>query len=307
MTFHVDIDDREVSRMLHVRMGLEGAEIRAMGEEAEAAEDFHQTRERLSFLQRQGVAVRFPEVWDEVGPRAAMLLEESDGAWFMWKGPTGPPDSEVLRRLLAHCAGLPQVTLVLRPEWELPDALAAAGFRPAGTFRTLLVDAAGEDEDVLGRMRASTRSRVRRALRFGFDFADDPGLLPRFHPFYADAMRNANSPDFAPEAYLRELLELPRVHLFGAVHGTEMAAGSVCLVNGDSVEARYVATNPEYRTQAALNFVHFQTMKWAAAQGLRYLDLSGIDGDETSEKTRLINRFKLGFGGTEFSYPVYCR
>ncbi|MEU5426333.1 GNAT family N-acetyltransferase [Streptomyces olivoreticuli] len=264
--------------------------------------DFHQDGERMRFLRRQGVDVRRFAAGD-----TAMLLEKAEDGWFMWKGPSGVPDAGALRRLLADCASLTGVTLVLQPGWEMPDVLAAAGFRAAGRFGTLLVDARGSDEELLARMRPSTRSRVRRALRSGFAFTEDPGLLGRFHPFYADAMRTADSPDFASEEYLRELLELPRVRLFSAVSGPEVAAGSVCLVNGTSVEARYVATNPEFRAQAALNFVHFRTMKWAAEHGKRYLDLSGIDTDGTSEKTRLINRFKLGFGGSECGYPVYCR
>ncbi|BBJ38257.1 hypothetical protein SSPO_009750 [Streptomyces antimycoticus] len=293
--------------MLHVRNAVEEPLGNIAGTGRNASDDFHQDWDRLLFLRRQGVAVRFTEVWEDTRCLATMLLEEADGSWFMWKGPTGVPDPEVLSRLLTDIARLPRVTLVLQPAWALPGVLAEHGFRPGSEFTTLLVDATGTDEQILARMRPSTRGRVRRALRHGFTFTDDPGLLDRFHPFYTAAMHNADSPDFAPLEYLRDLLELERVRLFGAVYGTEMAAGSVCLVNGDAVESRYVATNPAYRSRAALNFVHFQTMKWAAERGLRHLDLSGIDTGETSEKTRLINRFKLGFGGSEFRYATYSR
>ncbi len=80
----------------------------------------------------------------------------------------------------------------------LPEVLAAAGYRPGPPYATGLVPTGGGDEAILARMRASTRSRVRRALRSGLEFADDPGRIDEFYDFYAPAMIRADSPDLAP-------------------------------------------------------------------------------------------------------------
>ncbi len=68
-----------------------------------------------------------------------------------------------------------------------------------------------------------------------------------------------------------------------------------------------MATHPDHRVDGAMNFVHFETIRRAAAEGLEHFDLSGISTGEVDEKTAGINRFKLGFGGEVLHYPTYTR
>lgn len=163
------------------------------------AEDFHQSAGRFRLLSGRGDPVRLLRAGRPGGRWAATLLEDGgqDG-WFMWKGPAGLPDPELLSALLTGIAQLGPATLVLLPEWDFPEVLAAAGYRPGPPYATGLVPTGGGDEAILARMRPSTRSRVRRALRSGLEFADDPGRIDEFYDFYAPAMIRADSPDLAP-------------------------------------------------------------------------------------------------------------
>lgn len=270
--------------------------------------DFRQSARRCEFLRAQNMDVHYITATDDDRrPRATALLERTDDRWFMVKGPAGDSHPDLLRSLLDQCSQLPDMTLVLLPEWDFPEVLRAAGFQPCEPFSTLLVTAEGNDEEILGRMRASARSRVRHASRFGFRFVDDPGLLDHFYPFYAASMRETNSPDFADLEFLRGLVELPGVQLFTALHGDTVAAGSICFEHRESVEARYVATCSDYRTASPLNFLHFQTICWARNRGKRHFDLSGLATGEVDEKLARVNRFKTGFGGAPFAYPSYTR
>ena len=132
-------------------------------------------------------------------------------------------------------------------------------------------------------------------------------MLPQFYELYAVSMRAAESPDFATREELQALLELARVHLFLALLDGHPVAGSVCFENRDSLEARYVATDHAHRSLGPLNFVHFHCLAWAGRAGLASLDLSGLATGTTDAKLNAINRFKLGFGGARFDYPVYLR
>ncbi|WP_159401396.1 GNAT family N-acetyltransferase [Streptomyces maremycinicus] len=242
------------------------------------------------------------------GPWATALLEDAgEAGWFLWKGPAGTPAPELLAALLAATEPLGPTTLVLLPEWDFPEVLAAYGYRPAPDYVTGLVATGGSDEEILARMRASTRSRVRRASRSGLGFASDALLLDEFYDFYRPAMIRAGSPDLAPLELLRDLLEHPSVHLFVALSEGRVAAGSICFENRTSLEARFVATHPEHRVDGAMNYVHFETIKWAARHGLPHFDVSGISVGEAEAGAAGINRFKLGFGCDILRYPTYAR
>ncbi|MGW2962954.1 GNAT family N-acetyltransferase [Streptomyces sp. NPDC001220] len=272
------------------------------------AEDFHQSAGRFRLLAGRGDPVRLLRVGGPGGPWATALLEDAgqDG-WFLWKGPAGTPHPELLSALLSGVSQLGPATLVLLPEWDFPEVLEAAGYRTAPPYATGLVPTYGGAEAILARMRPSTRSRVRRALRSGLEFAADPGRIDEFYDFYAPAMIRADSPDLAPLDLLRDLLTHPSVHLFTALSEGRVAAGSICFENRSSLEARFVATHPDHRVDGSMNYVHFETIEWAAERDLAHFDLSGISTGEVDGKTAGINRFKLGFGCSVLHYPTYVR
>jgi lipid II:glycine glycyltransferase (peptidoglycan interpeptide bridge formation enzyme) len=77
-------------------------------------------------------------------------------------------------------------------------------------------------------------------------------------------------------------------------------------VQANGVEARYVATSRPHRQLAPMNFLHYETIRWAASRGLGFLDLSGWATADADPKQRRINRFKAGFGGVPFEYPTFA-
>ena len=270
--------------------------------------DFHQSVERLQWLRQNGVPARLALAVQNDALVAAALLEETKGRWFLWKGPSGnAAQSGALAALLSAIGDLSPVTLVLQPEWVDLTVLAHAGYTDGGHFATLLVRADGSDADILSRMKPAARRRVARAMRAGLRFVEDSSAIDRFYPVYASAMHAAASPDFATFAEHASLVALPRVRLFLALLGTEVAAGSICFENQNALEARYVATHAACRHLGPLNFVHFQSLRVADAAGLRFLDLSGLATGECPGKLASINRFKEAFGGTRYDYPVFHR
>ncbi len=272
------------------------------------ARDFHQSVERLQWLRQNGVAARLALAVQDDAFVAAALLEETNGRWFLWKGPSGDAaQSGVLTALLSAIADLSPVTLVLQPEWVDMAALTRAGYTSGECFATLLVRADGSDADLLSRMKPAARRRVARAVRAGLRFVEDRSAIDRFYPVYASAMHAAASPDFATFAEHASLVALPRVRLFLALRGTEVAAGSICFENQDALEARYVATDAACRHLGPLNFVHFKSLRVADDTGLRFLDLSGLATGESDDKLASINRFKEAFGGVRYDYPVFHR
>jgi len=209
--------------------------------------------------------------------------------------------------LLSACSLLSPVALVLRPEWVWPDVLQQASYARGCAFQTLLLRTDGCEGDILARMRPSTRRRVWRGIRAGLQFTEDRSAIDSFYPIYSSSMRDVGSPDFALFEEHASLLRLPAVRLFLALLGDEIAAGSLCFENEDSIEARYVATNKEHRQIGPLNFLHYRAIQYAANAGKRYLDLSGIATGELDEKLTSINRFKLGFGGSIKEFPIFFR
>jgi hypothetical protein len=272
------------------------------------ARDFHQCPERLLWLDSQGIETRLVVVWEGDEIVASAVLERSIHQWFLWKGPIGrSAKSETLEAILSECSDLRPVTLVLQPEWVWENVLARAGFNNNGAFSTLLVPAQKDPKAILAQMKDSTRRRVKRGIQAGLAFDGYATNLNAFYPIYETSMISAQSPDFASLQELQSLLSVPRVHLFLAYLGKEIVAGSICFENQDAFEARYVATHAAYRNIAPLNFVHFESLQKAARIGLRYLDLSGLATEPDVPKLANINRFKVGFGGMRFDYPMFVR
>lgn len=236
---------------------------------------------------------------------AAQVLNEGAG-WTMWKGPCGQRSTpELLAALLPALHELGGVRLVLALGWEYPTLLRAAGCEAATPFSTLVVRTSIDEEEVLTRCRPSVRGRVRRATRAGLEFSAGRRWLDGFYETYEPLMRGNRSPDLVPLTELDALLALDDAHLFVAVRGDRVAAGSVCYQHRRTLESRYVATDPALRWTGALNFVHVKTATWAAARGIEKLDLGGLAPEPGPVKTAQINRFKRGFGGKVVTYPVH--
>lgn len=271
--------------------------------------DFHQDPERLAWLGRVGVEALLVEARDAGSVSATLLLEQTPKGWTAWKGPAGPqPLPWLLSAMLGaieHLNG--PVRLVLQPQWADPTVLRDRGYGQVTPFTTLLVPATGTDEALLGRMRPSVRSRVRRARRAGLAVEEGPRHAEPFFRVLDENLAGSDSPDRPTLEEILTLASLPQVRLVVALHGAQLAAGSMCFEDERSLEARYVATATEFRSTGALNLVHFETVRRARDAGKSHLDLSGWSADRSNDKTAAINRFKGGFGGVVYEYPTYER
>lgn len=268
------------------------------------ATDFHQRIERLLFLCRQGIESRLLTVGEGHRTDLSAVFEKSADTWYLWKGPSGSPEEFAFASFLIAAKSLGKVALVLSPQWESYRDFERFGYVADGVFRTLLVPTASSPDGLLGQMADASRRCVKKALRSGLEFLVGPQYLGDFYPVYSASMTSARSPDFATYAELEALLVVPGVHLFVAAIDKRIIAGSVSFRNPDSLEARYVATHPEYRHLCPLHFVHYHCMIWCREHEIPHLDLSGLSLDESDPKLKSINRFKTGFGGQALDYPI---
>lgn len=268
---------------------------------------FDQSLARWRWLRVNGHQTRL--VTAERGDQlvGAALFEREGECWHLWKGPSGETDPALLALALEAVRDLAPLSLVLARGWARPQPLKAMGFVGCGHFVTLLVPTDENDERMLRGMKDAARRRIGRALRGGIRVVRDPALLPSFYPVYRDAMVATQSPDFATFEELESLLALDEVHLFVALSDGEVAAGAICYRSAECLEARYVATSPSHRHLGPLNLVHFRAMQHAARQSMPFFDLSGLACEPLSAKSRAINRFKLGFGGSVVEFPAYRR
>lgn len=269
--------------------------------------DFHQHPDRRSILDADRVPTLTIVIRDGDRVRSSALLEQDGPDWYMWRGPEGTPRPDVLALLLDTCPDDADVYLVLRPAWVDRRVLRERGWRLSASWSTRHVPVDTDEETVLAGMRSSARSRVRRAGRESTRFVVDRDLLPAFYRVYAAAMVRNGSPDFASEALLHDHLDRGHARLMIAMVGDSVAAGAVCLEHEQSLEARYVATDPAFRRSGPLHFVYFRSILWAAEHGKSTFDLSGMSTTVADDKIIGINRFKSSFGGTTFTYPIFYR
>jgi lipid II:glycine glycyltransferase (peptidoglycan interpeptide bridge formation enzyme) len=199
----------------------------------------------------------------------------------------------------------------LRDRGWTPSALSAA---PSATVR---VDLRASEDEILARMQASTRKKIRQAERRGLRLreggSDD---FPAYHRVIeATSQRHGFMP--YPARYYEMLWEafaecegtcLMLAELDGTVLSATLAIafnhGATTKMGGWSGERSRVRPNEA---------MHFAAMRWAKRIGARYYDFDGIDretaiaalseGELPEDAQSSGAGFKLGFGGDVVLFP----
>ena len=199
----------------------------------------------------------------------------------------------------------------LRARAWAPSALEAA---PTATVR---VDVEGADEEILGRMRGSTRNFVRRSMRKGLcvRVGGEADLEAYRQVVEATSRRQGFVPYPARyyESMWRVFGEQGRACLLVAELDDRLLSSTLLIGFGDTVTYKMGGWTGE-RTKVRPNeTIHFEGMRWARDAGYRYYDFDGIQktvafalerGDELPETARRgVAHFKLGFGGDVVLFP----
>ncbi len=175
--------------------------------------------------------------------------------------------------------------------------------------RTIVVDLAGSEEDVLRRMKPKCRYNIGLARRKGIN-VEPWGDLRRFHEMMEITGRRdgfaVHSLDYVQRAY--EFFRLPgSAELLVARHGGKPLAALMVVRRGRRAWYLYGASTDEERELMPNYLLQWEAMRWAKQRGSDQYDLWGVpDQDEQvlehgfeSRHDGLwgVYRFKRGFGG----------
>jgi lipid II:glycine glycyltransferase (peptidoglycan interpeptide bridge formation enzyme) len=195
---------------------------------------------------------------------------------------------------------------------EIKEILSKRGWRFSPEqiqFRnTVLVDLAGDEDQILGRMKSKTRYNIRLSGRKGIQIRRGGSAdLSQLYEMYAKTSLRGG---FAirEEDYYLSLLELfltgaqpgsdPQAQPLVAEFQDQPVAGAVIFKFGKRAWYLHGMSRPEHNEKMAPHFIQWEAMRWAREQNCDIYDMWGAPDDFT-EKDPLwgVYRFKSGFGG----------
>jgi len=243
---------------------------------------------------------------------------------YVPRGPLGDAAAglqpETWAALEAACRARRVLFLKIEPDWpdspEAAAALARFGFRLSPQTiqprRTLLLDLAGSDDDVLARMKQKTRYNIRLATKKEVTAraARSPADLEAFSALLAVTGARDHFGVHTP-AYYRTAYELfhplGQCELILAEYHGEPLAGVMAFALGQRAWYFYGASADRERARMAPYLAQWEAIRWARARGALIYDLWGVpDVDEAVLEAQFesrsdglwgVYRFKRGWGG----------
>jgi peptidoglycan pentaglycine glycine transferase (the first glycine) len=175
--------------------------------------------------------------------------------------------------------------------------------------RTLIVDIAGSEDEILRRMKQKTRYNIRLAEKKGVAVR----LWDDLESFHKMMLVTGGRDGFGVHSheYYRRAYELLHPRQMGEIlvaeyEGKPLAALFVAR-NGKRAYYLYGASTDEERNRMPTYLLQWEAMRWAKARGCEEYDLWGVpDEDEATLETNFesrhdglwgVYRFKRGFGG----------
>ena len=236
---------------------------------------------------------------------------------YVPKGPIlDPSDAEVTKTLLAGLDRLARSRRAALLKVE-PDAVQfdLPGFRRSPHSiqppRTLTIDLARGDDDILAAMHHKTRYNIRLANKKGVTAREASRAdLPAFNALMqATGARDdfaVNSPAYY-EAAFDLFVPGGQARLFVAEVESHIVAGLFAFAHGDRAWYFYGASSDAHRERMPNHALQWRAMRWARSIGCREYDMWGIpDEDEAALEAQYLRRqdglwgvyrFKRGFGG----------
>lgn len=236
---------------------------------------------------------------------------------YVPKGPIGEWTSGLMLALDELCRMQRAFALKVEPDvpWDDETAaiLASLGFRLSPHAiqprRTLVIDLAGAEDDLLSRMNPKTRYNIRLASRRGVTVRAWSDTRAFSEMISETAERDQFGAHVA--SYYEKAYELFHVHgqcelLLAEYQGRPLAAIMV-FARGRRAWYFYGASTTEERQRMPTYLLQWEAMRWAREKGCREYDLWGIPDEEretleaefTNRDDGLwsVYRFKRGFGG----------
>jgi lipid II:glycine glycyltransferase (peptidoglycan interpeptide bridge formation enzyme) len=216
------------------------------------------------------------------------------------------------------CRSKRAIFLKVEPDLIDPADGAAApstplGFQPSPHAiqppRTILVDLAGTDDDILGCMKQKTRYNLRLAQKKGLQVEQSTDIAAFYQLMQVTGQRDV----FAvhSQAYYQRAFDLfspgDQCNLLLATFEGELLGGLMVFIHGSRAWYFYGASSSQRRELMAPYLLQWEAMRWARAKGCAQYDLWGIpDLPEADLEAQFssrgdglwgVYRFKRGFGG----------
>jgi lipid II:glycine glycyltransferase (peptidoglycan interpeptide bridge formation enzyme) len=227
--------------------------------------------------------------------------------------------SELLQGLDRLLKRRRSILLKLEPDrWDetaFSDQLARLGFRPSPQTiqppRTIVIDIARSDDEILAAMHPKTRYNIRLAAKKdvivrGAQASD----LPAFNALMQTTGERddffVHSAEYYETAY-RLFVPAGRAQLFVATYQEQIIAGIFVFAQGDRAWYFYGASGEAERQRMPNYALQWAGIQWARSQGSKEYDLWGVPDEEEAaleahylerhEDLWGVYRFKRGFGG----------
>jgi lipid II:glycine glycyltransferase (peptidoglycan interpeptide bridge formation enzyme) len=175
--------------------------------------------------------------------------------------------------------------------------------------RTIMIDIAGSEEEILARMKQKTRYNIRLAEKKGVTIHTWDDLAAFHQMMLVTGGRDGfgiHSPEYYERAYQLMHPKGMAEILVAEFEGKPLAALFVAR-NGTRAYYLYGASTDEERNRMPTYLLQWEAMKWARARGCDEYDLWGVpDEEETTLEADFesrhdglwgVYRFKRGFGG----------
>lgn len=167
--------------------------------------------------------------------------------------------------------------------------------------KTLILDLAKTEEDLLKEMHQKTRYNIRLAEKKGVKIVE--AGKERFEEFWHLLDQTSGRDKFRPHGrnYYEDMLKADKnfIKLFFAEYKNKPIAAGIFSFFGDTATYLHGGSADEYREAMAPHLLQWEVIKLAKSLGYKYFDFHGID----EEKWPGVTRFKMGFGGEEVNYP----
>lgn len=175
------------------------------------------------------------------------------------------------------------------------------GWAELPRYVTFTQELAREEEAILEAIPRKTRRMVRKALENPFEarLTRDSG---EFERLYLANLRKLGTPAF-PHRHFANLLKHfgQQVHVREVCLEGKVVSAVMTFSYGDQLLPYYGAADSAYNRQSPTNFMYFDQMRWAAAEGYRVFDFGRSKKDEDRDAGSY--GFKTHWGMVERDLP----
>lgn len=225
-------------------------------------------------------------------------------------------ENAILESFLEHIKCENYADRILQPmNWMLFQSSPEKSIKvPFGSYK---IDLKLGEEEVWKKLHTKHRNVIRNAGKKGAQIVSGLEQLDVFYELYQSTMRRSNM-YCEPKEFFTQLVEKCSSNIFIAVvYNGETPIGALC-VPYSKFGAYYVygASADKINLTGAINFLHFELIKFLIRQKVEYYDFVGARlSDISGTKFEGIQKFKARFGGELFKgelwkidiNPLKCR